>query len=201
MGTTGVSGNRTGGKAASAAAFAVVGAAVALSLVGGVVAFRAVGSGSTGETEQVAQAAQAALGQDVPTSFGVVAVEYVQRVAGHPAHILGGSGRRAGTLPAAGQSELSVAVALTNLRDRTVDYTPGQFRLRLARGPTLAPSGANFEPGTLQPHAGIEGRVSFVVPKGHSAKAVEFQDRDRAVVINLRRLPKFTPHVSNRGHD
>jgi hypothetical protein len=197
MGTSGISGSRTGGKAAPAAAFAVVGAAVALSLVGGVVAFRAVGSSSTTQTEQVAAAA---LGQDIPTSFGVVAVEYVQRVTGPPAHILGGSGRRGGTIPAAGESELSLAVALTNLHDGTVDYSPAQFRLRLRRGQTLAPSSANFGPGTLQPHAGIEGRVSFVLPNGRSATAVEFRDRERPVVIGLRRLPQFTPAVHNRSH-
>jgi hypothetical protein len=193
----GVSGGRSGGKAASAAAFAVVGTAVALSLVGGVVAVRAAGSPPTGHTEQVAPAA---LGQDIPTSFGVVAVEYVQRVAGPPAHILGGSGRRAGTIPAAGESELSLAVALTNLHGGTVDYSPAQFRLRLGRGQTLAPSGANFEPGTLQPHAGIEGRVSFVLPKGRSATALEFRDRERPVVIALRRLPQFTPDVQDGSH-
>lgn len=172
--------------------------ALALSLVGGVVAVRAAGSAPTLQTEKVAPAG---VGQDIRTSFGVVAVEYVERLAGSQDHVVEGSGRRAGTIPAAGETQLSFAVALTNLRDRTVDYGPGQFRLRLGQGQMLAPSGATFEPGTLQPHAGIEGRVSFVVPKGHSAKAVEFQDRDRAVVINLRRLPRFTPHVTNRSHD
>jgi hypothetical protein len=198
MGTSGVSGSGTGGKAASAAAFAVVLTAVALSLIGGVLAVQAVGSGAAVHTENVVP--PAALGQDVPTSFGVVAVEYVERVAGPPAHTLGGSGRRAGTVPAAGESELSIAVALTNMRDRTLKYGPGQFRLRLGRGQSLAPTGANFEPGTLQPHAGIEGRVSFVVPKGLSPKAVEFRDRDRAVVIALRRLPQLTPQANHLHH-
>jgi hypothetical protein len=179
----------------------VVATALALSLVGGVVAVRAAGSTPTGHTPQVASAAPAALGQDIPTSFGVVAVEYVERVTGHAAHILGGSGRRAGAIPAAGESGLSLAVALTNLRDGTVDYSPAQFRLRLRHGQTLAPSSANFERGTLQPHAGIEGRVSFVLPKGRSATAVEFRDRDRPVVIGLRRLPQFTPPVHLRSHD
>jgi hypothetical protein len=155
--------------------------------MGGVLAVRTVGSSTAVHSEK--SVAPAALGQDVPTSFGVVAVEYVERVAGPPAHTLGSSGRRAGTVPAAGESELSIAVGLTNQRDRTVEYGPGQFRLRLAGGQTLTPTGANFEPGTLQPHAGIEGRVSFVVPRGGSAKAVEFRDRDRAVVIALGRLP------------
>jgi hypothetical protein len=199
MGTSGASGGRSRAQAASATACTLVAATVALSLVGGVVAVRAA---ATGSTPQAAQAwPPAALGQDVPTSFGVVAAEYVQRVAGPPAHMLGGSGRRAGAVPASGESELSVAVALTNLRDGTVDYSPTQFRLRLrGNGESVAPSGSSFEPGTLQPHAGIEGRVSFLVPRGRSAAALVFQDRDRSVAIALRRLPTFAPHAHHEGH-
>lgn len=198
MRTSGVNGGRTRGKAAPAAAFSVVGTAVALSLLGGVAAVQAVASSSTTPTHRVAPAA---VGQDVPTSFGVVAVQYVERVAALPAHALAGSGQLGGTIPGAGETELSVAVAVTNVRDRTVDYGPGQFRLRLAQGgQALSPSGSTFPAGTLQPHAGIEGRVSFIVPRGRSAAAVEFLDRTRPIVIGLGRVAQFSPHVLGRGH-
>lgn len=152
----------------------VVAVVALLAAVGAVLAAAMVG-GTGGE------AGRFGLAQDVPVSFGVVAVEHVERLGGLTSRDLAGVTHGIPNLVPAGKVQLQASVTLTNLSDRPVAYSPAQFRLRRrGTGPAVPPSSATVQPGTLQPKASVDARLSFVVPADGSRLDLEFRDPGRA---------------------
>ena len=86
----------------------------------------------------------AAIAQDVPTSFGVVAVESVTQNAGPTAKALAGMTHGVGNLVPPNKIQVDATVTLTNLLDAAVHYSPEQL------GSWLQAPGRHGRPGEAE---------------------------------------------------
>jgi len=123
-------------------------------------------------------------------SFGPVVVEAVERGA------LSLHGGRHSD-PSDRSDEVRVRVRLTNRLARTVAYSPGQFRLRLAEtGTTISPVDPNPPPGAIRAGTTLLQRLSFIVPARRTALVLVFDDIGAAtpVSIGLGSLRGPAPH-------
>jgi hypothetical protein len=126
--------------------------------------------------------------QDIPTSFGAVAIDNIEKVNGVTAKDLSGVTHGISNYVPPNKTQVQASVTLTNLLGDTVDYSPTQFRLLV--GKKRKPVGevrASFRAGTLQPDASISGQLKFVAPRNGSQLWIEFTDPKRAkpVLIDL----------------
>jgi hypothetical protein len=127
--------------------------------------------------------------QDIPTSFGAVAIDNVEKINGLAAKALGGVTHGISNYVPPNKVQVQASVTLTNLlRDKTVAYSPTQFRLLVGKKhKPVKDVRASFRPGTLSPNASISGQVKFIAPRTGSQLWIEFTDPKRAepVLINL----------------
>lgn len=151
----------------------------------------------------------AGIAQDVPTSFGVVAVESVTRNAGPTAKALAGVTHGIGNLVAPNKVQIDATVTLTNLQNKLVRYSPQQFKLHATRGGkpahgarSLRLSRASVPGGTLQPNASIDATLTFVVPRDGRKLWMSFDDPSRAppVLFDLGRIDRTPPGALNQYH-
>lgn len=183
------SGERTGGTAVRRAlrAAPVAGAFIAviagLALVGGVLARDVLTAARTGHahaTHEHAHAA-AAVGEPVQTSFGVLAVDSVELLKGLTAKDLAGMTHGIQSLVQSDHIQVQVSVELNNVLAGAVPYAPEQFRVRVGHArPAYAPGFGSVRAGTLQPHAGLNATLGFVLPRPERKDArlwLEFADR------------------------
>jgi hypothetical protein len=126
------------------------------------------------------------IGQDVRTSFGVVAVEHVDTIAGPTAQQLSGVTHGISDLVQAGDTQIQVSVTITNQLHRPLSYGPDQFRLLVGTGAaarTVKATTGNVHNGTLQPNAALEGHLSFVVKANGAPMRLAFTDPGRKAPI------------------
>jgi hypothetical protein len=129
--------------------------------------------------------------QDIPTSFGAVAIDSVEKVNGLTAKSLAGVTHGISNYVPPNKTQVQATVTLTNLlNEQTVAYSPTQFRLLV--GDAKKPVNdvrASFHPGTLQPNASISGQVKFIAPRTGSRLWIEFTDpkRPEPILIDLGR--------------
>lgn len=128
---------------------------VALTAAGGYEAVGVIGRGAPARPP-------AAVGEEVPTSFGALSVIGVERLSAH-AH---GPVR---ALPP-GTFQLQLTVALRNVLPRAVDPAPDSLRVA-----GLAPVRSTL-PRTLRPGASATGRVSFFVPTRSDGLGLTYPD-------------------------
>ena len=143
-----------------------------------------------------------AVGQSVPTSFGVVAVQYADKIAGLTAKDLAGVTHGIQNLIRPDQVQVQVAVELTNLRNHPVAYAPDQFRLVSTGSSTpLSVFATSLQPNALQPEASIDGTLTFVAPRNGAKLVLEFRDQGRArpIRIDLGRIDR-TPANAFAGY-
>jgi hypothetical protein len=157
----------------------------------------------------VALRSPAAVGQDVPTSFGVVAVENVTRSTGPTARALAGVTHGIQSLVAPNRIQVSASVTITNLRPTVLPFTPAQFQLYATRrgrpGASDRPiriARSSVAAGTLQPDASIDATITFVAPRNGSRLWMSFRDRDAAtpVLIDLGRTDRTPAGALDRHH-
>src|SRR4051812_4241911 len=167
---------------AMVAAATITGIVLAVSLLTGTPASHGAAHAATG-TFGVAE--------DVPTSFGFVAVEHAETIKGLSAKQLGGAIHGIGSFVARDRALVKASATLRNGVRGTLDYSIGQFRLRatgkdgqVRRYPV---SHATVGDGTLQPDAALDLGLAFVVPRSGASLALEFTDpgRSKPVVIDL----------------
>src|SRR4051812_30347088 len=102
-----------------------------------------------------------AIGEDVATSFGVVAVEHAVAISGlDDSQITGAHGVPG--LVQAGSIDVQVGAVITNLSHNVLTYQPTQFELLDNAGASIAISRAAELPGELQPYAAIDVLIDFV---------------------------------------
>jgi hypothetical protein len=126
------------------------------------------------------------ISDDVPTSFGIVAVEYVRSVDGVTHRALNGASHGVSGLVDGDHAQIQTAVAITNRTKAPITYSSKQFKLLItSKGTTTAedPSGGDLPDMRILPHAGIEGHLSFVVPRSGARLALRFTDPGKAVPI------------------
>ena len=179
---------------------ALLAAALTAALVGAYLAAGVI----TGGGHDAAPVAKGPFGihDPAPTSFGVVAVEHAEKNAGPTAKALGGMTHGINGRVKADQVQVQTFATITNLSHKVVEYSPTQFSL-VAGSKDAKPmplSAASIKPGTLQPNAAIDARLSFVAPRKGQKLWVRFKDpaRDAPIFIDLGRVSK-TPKGALAG--
>lgn len=141
--------------------------------------------------------------QDIPTSFGVVAVEYVEKIKGLRAKELAGMTHGVQGLVKADKMLVRANVTLTNLTTEPLKYSPTQFRMLIGKDrKPVNELRASFQPGALQPDAAIEGQLSFVAPRNGTRLWLAFDDpgRSKPILIDLGRTGKTPPGALKGFH-
>jgi Domain of unknown function (DUF4352) len=166
---------------------ALVFSVVALAAAGATLAFGVL----TGSGESAAPVLKGPFGvsQDIPTSFGAIAIDNVDKLDGMKPKDLNGMTHFPSYVKP-DQTQVQASVTMTNLLGRPVEYSPTQFRLLVGddRKP-VDEVRASFRPGTLQPDANIGGQLKFVAPREGKKLWLEFRDpgRDTPILIDLGR--------------
>ena len=180
--------------------------AVALVLVGAYLAAGVVSRGAPKDPVVALPHGPFGTAQDIPASFGVVAVEHVEKTNGLTAKALSGATHGISGFVAPNKVQVQASVTLTNLLDHPIAYDPRQFRLLV--GEQRKPIGevrSNLRPGTLQPDASIDSQLKFVAPRNGSKLWIEFSDpgRTKPILIDLGRTgttPAGAFDGFHRGH-
>jgi hypothetical protein len=136
-------------------------------------------SSSAGPTAHV-------IGEDVATSFGVVAVEHATAISGlNDSQITGAHGVPG--LVEAGSIDVQVSAVITNLSDKVLAYQPTQFELIDNTGAVVPMSRAAQLPEELQPYAAIDVLVDYVTTTDARPFTVRFVDpaTNEALLIDL----------------
>jgi hypothetical protein len=127
--------------------------------------------------------------QDIPTSFGAVAIDNVEKVNGLTAKALSGVTHGISNYVPPNKTQVQASVTLTNLLDdRSQAYAPTQFRLLVGKKrKPVTEVRASFRPGRLQPGASLTGQLKFIAPRNGSRLWIEFNDpkRSEPVLIDL----------------
>jgi hypothetical protein len=126
------------------------------------------------------------IGEDVKTSFGVIAVEHATAISGlDDSQVTGAHGVPG--LVAAGSIDVQVAAVITNLTDNVLQYQPTQFELIDKTGAVIPMSRAAELPGELQPYAAIDVLVDYVTTTDARPFTVRFVDpaTKEAILIDL----------------
>jgi hypothetical protein len=174
-------------------------AAAGLVLAGGIIA-----TGSSHETKVFTPpilTGPFGTGQDIPTSFGVVAVEHAAKLNGTTAKQTGGVTHGISGFVPPDKVQVQASVTLTNLLDAPIDYDPRQFRLLHGKDRTpVGKVGSSVKPGTLQPDAAIDARLNFIAPRNGDKLWIEFTDpgASKPILIDLGRTGK-TPEGAFDG--
>lgn len=157
----------------------VVAVAALAALIGGVVAAGLIRGDSKKVEIPVRQSY--AVGSVIPTSFGAVSIDGVERQAGLGAKALAGATHGIGGYVAPSQLQLEVSTTIKNLTDGVQPYAADQFDVMIggARRPVLVRS-ATVTSGTLQPGAAIEATLVFVVPRNGKRLTLRYHDAARA---------------------
>jgi hypothetical protein len=174
---------------------AVVLVALALVAFGAFVAVGVVRSGAADERVGL-PLGPFGISQDIPTSFGALGIESVQKINAVTPKQLSSSNHGIAHLIRPGEVRVQTSVTFTNLLDKPVAYSPSQFRLIAGgKGKPRAPFSSSIGAGTLQPSASIDAVISFVVPANGKKLQMAFYDRGRKapVLIDLGRVGKTTP--------
>ncbi len=126
------------------------------------------------------------IGEDVATSFGVVAVEHATAISGlNDQQVTGAHGVPG--LVKEGTIDIQVAAVITNLSNSVLAYQPTQFELIDRAGNVVPISHAPQLPGELQPFAAIDVLVDFVTTTEARPFTVRFVDpaTSKAILIDL----------------
>lgn len=192
---------------ALAGVYALVGLVGLLSLVGAFVALGTLRS-SPAAHQRVHASATAArpsddVGRALRTSFGVFALENVDKVTGMTAKQLAGM-THFPSYVAANLMQVQVALQITNLENHTVEYSPEQFRLVVGSGRPIRLARTTLPGGTLQPSASIDGQLTFITPRrSHGREHLWLEFRDPGTNTPIRAdlgLARTTGKVDQQAH-
>jgi hypothetical protein len=126
------------------------------------------------------------IGEDVTTSFGVVAVEHATAISGLNDQQVTGAHAVPG-LVKEGTISVQVAAVITNLSNSVLTYQPTQFELIDKTGAVVPVSKVPQLPGELQPNAAIDVLLDFVTTSEVRPFTVRFVDpaTSETVLIGL----------------
>ncbi len=122
-------GSATPGARRTAPVVAYIAGALALVLAGAYLAAGVISRGAPGDPVIALPAGPFGTAQDIPASFGVVAVQNVVKTNGVGAKALSGNVHGISGYVAPDKVQVRASVTLTNLLDHPIAYDPRQFRL------------------------------------------------------------------------
>jgi hypothetical protein len=170
-----------GGFIAVVAAAAVVGIVLAVGLL----------TAPAGGHADIPAAQRFQVFDEIPTSFGFLAVEHAETIKGLTAKDMAGAVHGVGTFVGREKALVKASVTLRNGPVRPLDYAPSQFQVvATAKGGKVRRyplSHASVRAGILQPDAAVDISLGFIVPRDGASLALEFTDpgRSRPIVIDL----------------
>jgi len=166
-----------GGQSSPLPLYAFLGGVITLALVGVFLAVGMFGWFGIGSRGSGNHSGPFGLAQDVRTSFGVVTVESVDKSTGLTSQQLAGVNHGIQNLVSPDQVQVEVLVSITNQLDVPAAYSPGQFVLIADNSDKpISVTSASFYNGVLQPHAQIEGKLSFTVSLGAGKMLLRYTD-------------------------
>src|SRR5690348_3087154 len=175
---------RRSGRPAALPLYAFLGGVVTLALVGAFLAagmFGWLGAATRGGSNHNGPFG---LAQDVRTSFGVVTIESVDKSTGLTSQQLAGVNHGIQNLVSPDQVQLEVLISITNELDVPAAYSPDQFVLIADNSDTpIQATSATFHEGTIQAHAQIEGKLSFVVSLGARQLLLRYTDPEQQPIL------------------
>lgn len=119
-------------------------------------------------------------GQDVATSFGVFAVEIVDKTTGITSRALGGATHFPSYTPAT-QMLVKATLNITNRLATGTDFNADQVTLRSGKA-RLTPVRVSIPDVHLQPDASVDEIVTFVIPREGQRLTLEFSETDGSTV-------------------
>ena len=189
---------------------ALILAVAALSAAGMALAASLVSNGAPRAAAPSLPAGPFGTAEDIPTSFGYVAVEYAEKLNGLTAKDLAGAVHGIKGYVPPNKVQVQASATVTNLTDQPVSYSPAQFELVAAKDVEAAatarrgraPVSTSVKGGRLQPDAAVDARLSFVAPRNDKRLFIRFTDPGRAkpVVIDLKRSTGRTPKGALQQH-
>ena len=183
-----------------------VAVAAALILVGGYLGLGVVSDGAPKDPVIALPKGPFGTSQDIPASFGVVAVEHVEKLNGLSAKDVAGATHGISGFVAPNKVQVDASVTLTNLLDHPIKYDPRQFRLLVgAKKTPIDELQSSLRPGTLQRDASIDSQLRFIAPRDGSKLWIQFSDPGRAkpILVDLGRTgvtPKGAFAGFHAGH-
>lgn len=161
-------------------------------LVATVVAFAVAGALSAlGARPHHTTAAPTATGpfriaSDVPVSFGVIAIETVNKLPGLSKRSVASADHGIPGFVPAGKSELDLDVTLRNTTKQSIAYDPRAFGLQVGDARrTMVPVSASIRPGRLEPGATLDGTLRYIISAKRQPLRVLFKDRGRTTPIRI----------------
>jgi hypothetical protein len=132
-------------------------------------------------------------GRGQPTSFGSVALLGWSRLALAPSSPGHHHGPASGApvpsaVHGAWTDAVEVDVAVHNGSPQQMELSPGQFRMRLDRGPTVSLYRADRVPGPLAPGSTATMRISYLAPAPEHGLSLEFDDAAVMTTLAVGRL-------------
>jgi Domain of unknown function (DUF4352) len=150
---------------------------VSVAVVGGMLA---AGLGSEPHDHPAGATGPYRVAEDVPVSFGFIAVEHSATLKGLTPKQLGGAVHGIGTFVSRKNALVQASITISNTSTQPQAYSPRQFRLvaTAADGTTsrIELAHATVRAGELQPDAAVDARLSFIAPRDGSRLALEFRD-------------------------
>ena len=120
-----------------------------------------------------------AIGDDVPTSFGVVAVEHAVALSGLTDRDIPAAHGVPGIVNA-GTLDIQVSAVISNQTNGVLKYHPEQFHLLDAKGREVVLTRAPVLPNELQPHAAVDILLDFATTAPARPFTVRFDDKTGA---------------------
>ena len=174
---------------------------LALTVAGAVISFGLIARGAPAPTGSVLKG-PFGISQDIPTSFGAVAVDNVEKLGGiKPKDLSGMTHFPSYVKP--NQVQVQTSISITNLLGEPISYAPTQFRLLVGKKRRPVDDlRASFRPGTLQPDASISGQIKFVAPRNGSKLWLQFTDpgRRKPILIDLGKTGRTPPGAFDGFH-
>ena len=81
-----------------------------------------------------------------------------------------------------------VDVEVHNDLSRAIELSPGQFRVRVAGGPTVSLYSADHDAGSVEPASTTTMRISYLAPPPDQPLSLEFADTGASGPVRLGRL-------------
>jgi hypothetical protein len=152
----------------------IVGAVALLAIVGAVLGVNVI----TTPDDPAHQPPAWTVGDEVPTSFGVIAVTDVSQLAGLSANDLAGVTHGVGDLVPPDKEQVELSMILSNTSNRAVSYSfQDEFKMVTSSGADVSQlPGASSPTGKLSGNSSITTQLRFTAPRDGGALILEFRE-------------------------
>ena len=118
------------------------------------------------------------VGDEVPTSFGAVAITDVSQLAGLKAEDLGGVTHGVGDLVPPDKEQVELSVVVSNTSSRAVSYSfQDEFKMVTSTGGDVSQlPGASSPTGKISGNSSLTTQLRFMAPRDGGALILEFRE-------------------------